>query len=393
MKTEPAARAFAGLILSLAVSGALAGCGRSGTGAAARGGGGRSAVAVQVAAAVTEDVPRQIESIGSVQALRAVAVKSQVDGVIAEVKFREGQDVKAGDLLIVLDKRPFENGLRMAHADLTNARAEASRAEEDAKRYEKLGEQQAISKEQLAQLVTKAETTRAQAQAKEAAVANAELQLGYAEIRAPITGRTGQLLLHEGALIKANDAAQSIVTINQLTPIAVAYSIPEPSLPEVRSALTAGQVFVWVSDRNAEVERRNGRLEFVDNTVDSTTGTITLKAVFENADNALWPGQFVHVRTTVGVDRGALVVPMSAVMNGQDGSQIFVVKDDSTVELRTVQVLRAVGDRALISSGVQAGETVVSDGQLQLLPGVKVVKKTLDDLAGKVAQAAKQESP
>ncbi|MBI5380465.1 MAG: efflux RND transporter periplasmic adaptor subunit [Opitutae bacterium] len=366
-----------GLMLLAASGGLLSGCNRSGD--AAGKAGALPPVPVQIAAVEQTDVPRRIDSVGTVQALRTVAVKSQVDGIVAKIHFREGDEVKAGDLLVTLDQRPFENSLRIARADLANARAEAARAAADAERYQRLDRQEAVSKEQLSTLLTKAETTKALVQAKEAAVANAELQLGYTQIRAPIAGRTGQRLLHEGALVKANDIGQSFVTINQLAPIAVAFSVPEPVLAEVRAAFAAHQVVITVSNRNTGLTRTDGRLEFIDNTVDPTTGTITLKAVFANADAALWPGQFLQVQTQVGVDQGALVVPTSAVMTGQQGTQIYVMKSDHTVELRPVKPLRTAGDRTLLAEGVKAGETVISDGQLRLLPGFKVEPKTLGE--------------
>ncbi|MGH7952324.1 MAG: efflux RND transporter periplasmic adaptor subunit, partial [Limisphaerales bacterium] len=204
-----------------------------------------------------------------------------------------------------------------------------------------------------------------------------ELQLGYTEIRAPIAGRTGQLLLHDGALMKANDNGFTVVTINQLTPIAVAYSVPEDNLPALRAALAAHQRQVTVLDRAAGVTRTDGKLAFIDNTVDPTTGTIVLKALFDNADHALWPGLFVAVRTQVGVDHGAIVVPSSAVQTGQDSAQVFVVKPDHTVDLRAVTVTRTEDDSTLLASGVQAGETVVTDGQLRLVPGTRVEAKPL----------------
>jgi multidrug efflux system membrane fusion protein len=315
-----------------------------------------------------------------------VAVKSQVDGMIAEIHFKEGDEVKAGDLLVTLDRRPFENSLRIARADLVNARAEAAKAANDLERYQRLDQQDAISKEQFAQLTTKGETTRALVQAKEAAVANAELLLGYTQIRAPIAGRTGQRALHEGALVKANDATQSIVTINQLAPNAAAFAVPERALNEIRAALARGDATVTVTDRASGVSRTDGRLSFVDNAVDPTTGTITLKADFANADHALWPGQFVQVETRLGVDVGAIVVPSAAVQTGQNGAQIFVVKADRTIDIRPVKVLRTSGDQTLVAAGVRAGETVVTDGHLRITPGAKVEAK---DLATIAAEAGK----
>lgn len=347
-------------------------------------------VPVQVAVAERRDVPRIIEAVGAVQALRGVAVKSQVDGVIARIHFNEGDDVKAGELLVTLDRRPFENSLRIARAELANARAEAARAEADRERYENLSRQEAVSREQFALLSTRYETTRAQVQAREAAVANAELLLGYTEIRAPIAGRTGQRLLHEGALVKANDAAQSIVTLNQLAPIAAAFAVPERALGEIRAALARQDAAVSVTDRVAGVTRADGRLSFLDNTVDPSTGMITLKAVFANDDQALWPGQFVHVQVRVGVDAGAVVVPTAAVQVGQNATQVFVVKADQSLDIRSVKALRATGDFTLIAEGVRAGETVVTDGHLRLTPSARVEVRTLAAAAaGPAPKAAK----
>jgi multidrug efflux system membrane fusion protein len=363
---------------------ALGGCDRASSAAKSTA---MPSVPVQVAVAERQDVPRRLESIGTVQTLRNVTVKSQVDGVIAEIHFREGDDVRAGDRLVTLDRRPFENSLRVARADLANARAEAAKAAADLVRYQRLDQQDAISKEQFAQLTTKAETSQALVQAKEAAVANAELQLGYAQIRAPIPGRTGQLLLHEGALVKANDNNFPIVTINQLAPVAVAYAVPERALEEIRRALADRQASVTVMEPGSGLKREDGRLEFIDNTVDPATGMITLKAVFANADAALWPGRFVNVITQVGVDRDATVVPATAVQTSQNGSTAYVVKADLTVELRNVKVARAAGDAVLIAEGLRPGETVVTDGQLRLLPGMKVEFKAPPGAAPPPAKA------
>ena len=392
MKTRFRALRVFNLALPLAALAALAGCGRGDSGRAA---GAAPAVPVQVAKAVRADVPRRIESIGNVQALRSVTIKSQVDGIIAQVNLKEGDDVQAGDLLVTLDRRPFENSQRVARADLANARAQADQAQADLDRYQRLNQQAAISKEEFAQFQTKADTTRAAVQAREAALATAELQLGYTEIKAPFAGRAGQMLLHEGALVKANDANTSIVTINQLSPIAVAYTVPENSLGPIRAALAENRATVTVAERATGLVRTDGKLGFIDNAVDIATGTITLKAFFENADHVLWPGQFVHVKTQVDIDRGVVVVPTTAVQTSQNGSTLYVVKADKTVELRNVKVARTDGDHTLLTAGVEDGETVVTDGQLRLLPGVKVEFATLNGgtaaLPAKPAAAAEGE--
>lgn len=345
-------------------------------------------VPVQTGKAVQKDLPVQQGSIGTVQPLRTVGVKSQVDGVIAQIHFREGDEVKAGDALVTLDRRPYENSVRSAEAELANARALEAQAVADEERYRTLVEQQTVSKEQYAQYHARAESARATVNAREAALANARLQLGYTEIRAPIDGRTGELNLHEGALVKANDAGQPILTINQLAPISVAYSVPEAVLGRVREAMRTGPVKVAVSPRSGPSEPLDGRLDFVDNTVDPTTGTILLKAIFDNADRRLWPGEFVEVATVVGEDRGATVVPATAVQTGQLGSQVFVVKADSTVELRAVRIGRQTEDEIIIQEGVRPGETVVTDGQLRLVPGAKVESRTPPPPTAAVATAS-----
>lgn len=343
------------------------------------------AVPVQVAVAIQQDMPRQIESIGTVQALRTVSVKSQVDGIIAQIHFKEGDEVSAGDLLITLDRRPFENARLQARAALASARALDAQAIADAERYSHLDQQSAISKEAYAQYLTKAESTKADLQAKEAALANAELQLGYTEIRSPITGRTGQRLLHEGSLVKGNDNNFALVTVNQFVPVAITYSVPERALDEIREAIVAGRVTVAVTDRNTGIKRENGQLEFIDNTIDPTTGMITLKAVFPNEDKALWPGRFVYVVTQTGTDLQAIVVPSTAVQNSQSGSTVYVLKPDHTVELRNVKIVRTAGDNTLLADGVKRGETVVTDGQLRLLPGMKAEPR---NASGAVAAAS-----
>jgi len=360
-----------------------AGCSRSSSGA----GRGPGAIPVQIGRATTQTVPITQTAIGAVQSLRTVTIKSQVDGILAQVHFKEGADVAAGDPLVTIDRRPYENNLRSARADLANARAQAEHARVESERYQRLDQQQAISKEQLAQLLTDAESTQAQVQVREAAVANAELQLGYTGITAPIAGRTGQLNLHEGALVKANDSGSSLVTINQLAPIAVAYSVPEASLASLHAAMAAGSVAVTASPHDGVGKPVEGRLDFIDNAVDGATGTILLKAVFANTDHALWPGEFVDIVTRLGEETNVVVVPSSAVKTGQRGSQVFVMKPDRTVDLRDVQTGLTANGLTVIHSGVKTGETVVTDGQLRLVPGAKVEPKSLGAPGDGVAAA------
>jgi multidrug efflux system membrane fusion protein len=344
------------------------------------------AVPVQTAKALRTPMPLTQKAIGTVQSLRSVSVKSQVDGIIKSVNFREGDEVQAGDLLVTLDRRPFENSLQIARADLANAQAQEAHAAAEAERYHQLDQASVVSKEQYAQLLTESASATALVEARKASVANAQLQLDYTEIRAPIAGRTGQLLLHEGALVKANDSNASLVTINQLSPIAVAFSVPEGALDLVKTALAAGKIVARVSNRTS-ANTVEGVVDFVDNTVDPTTGMITLKARFENAEHALWPGQFVNIEATFGSEIEQVAVPTQAVQAGQKGPQVYVVKTDKTVELRQVTVGRAVGDLTAILKGVAEGEIVVTDGQLRLLPGMRIEERTLAEAATGSASA------
>ncbi len=349
----------------------VAGCGRETRAPAG------AVVPVQTAPVVRRTVPLVQDSVGTVQALRLVAVRAQVDGVVRAIHFQEGQAVAAGDLLVTLDPRPFAHALAMARAQLAAAQAELTTARQDATRYRQLDSKAVVSAEQLNQFINREATACAQVQAQEAAVAEAELRLSYAEIRAPLAGRTGQRLLHEGALVKANDANGTLVTIQQIAPIAVAYGVPERVLGTLQAAQAAGPIVVTCTTHDTTPRTVQGVLEFVDNTVDPTTGMVLLKAVFANADQALWPGRFVEVRTALGGAADALVVPAAAVMAGQKGSQIFVVKPDQTVELRPVQPGRSVEGFTIVNEVVRAGELVVVDGQLRLVPGARVEAKPL----------------
>lgn len=348
------------------------------------------AVPVQIATAARKLLPLRVRAIGTVQSIRTVAVKSQVDGIIQAVNLREGDEIKAGDLLFTLDRRPFENSLQIAKADLANARAQAAHAVAEAERYQQLDQASVVSKEQYAQLVAEAESAKATVAAKEAAVANAQLQLDYSEIRAPIAGRTGQILLHEGALVKANDSSFSLVTINQLTPISVVFSIPERLLDAVRAAYASGPIVARVAGRDGAAVRAEGVVEFIDNAVDVNTGMVTLKARFGNADYGLWPGRFVDVDVNLGAEGESVVVPTAAIQVGQKGPQVYVVKSDKTVEIRPVTLGRADEGVTAVQSGVADGDIVVTDGQLRLVPGARVEVRTLAEAIAKASAGTRK---
>jgi len=346
-----------------------------------------SAVPVLVGKVTRQTLARTHLSVGTVRSLRSVSIKPQIDGVIEHIHVADGAEVTAGQLLVSIDRRPYENALQIAKADLANAKAEKEKAEADATRYAQLKSSQGVSEELYAQYFTKRDTTAATLLSKQASVSNAELQLGYTEIRAPFSGRAGQMNLREGALVKANDSGSQLLTINQVSPIEVAYTLPEQFLGDLRQAAAAGPVPVLVSPTGSSASME-GSLSFIDNAVDSNTGTVALKARFSNANAGLWPGQFVRVTTAMGADPDALLVPLAAIQNGQQGTQCFVVGKDDKVELRQVKVLRTSDGFAMVGSGLNEGETVVTDGHLRLEPGSKVVIRT--SLAATTAPQANQ---
>ncbi len=386
------------------------------------------AIPVSVSAVETKSVPLQMTANGAVQSYSTVAITSEVDGRIAQVHFTEGQEVRKGDLLFTLDRRTFEAAVQQADAALERDRAqrdqalaavaqseaaarqaeanlardtaqlENARAEE--RRYSGLINEGAISREQYDQIHTAAVAAEATIKADQAAVANAQaairaaratvgtsegamaadraaienarIQLGYTEIRAPIDGRTGNVLVHAGNTVKAREQATPLVLINQIHPIYVSFALPEQSLPEVREYERAGSVKVNALIPGEESRPETGKLTFINNTVDPTTGTIQLKATFPNPANRLWPGQFLNVVLTLAVEPNAIVVPSQAIQTGQQGAFVFVVKPDQTVESRPVVVERTLGPDTVVRQGVQAGEQVVTQGQIRLVPGAKV---------------------
>jgi membrane fusion protein, multidrug efflux system len=364
---------FLGCVLVAALSAACSsGDPTSAQAAAARGAG--AAVPVTIAKVEQKSVPLALTVIGTAEASSNVAVRSQITGSLTSVNFKEGDDVTKGQVLFTLDRRPLEGALQQAEATLQRDTAQAAQAKSTAARYQDLQNRGIATKEQADQSRTSATALDATLESDRAAVENAKVQLQYATIAAPISGRTGALIVHEGNLVRANDTVP-LVVINQVAPIFVSFGIPEGRLPELRRFMAQGTVRVDATAPGEDVPS-TGRITFIDNSVDSTTGQIRIKASFPNTDHRLWPGQFVNVAVTLSTEPNAVVVPTAAVQTGQEGSYVFVVKPDMTVDLRTVVVQRQVAEATVVSSGVQPDEIVVTDGQLRLVAGSKVSIKS-----------------
>jgi membrane fusion protein, multidrug efflux system len=333
--------------------------------------GSSQAVPINVAPAVQKAVPLEIRVIGSVEPSSSVAIRAQVTGVLTDVTFEEGDDVREGQLLFALDRRPLEAALAQDEATLRRDTARAENAAAMARRAEELANRGIATREQVDTAETNAHALEATLAADRAAIENARVQLQYASITAPISGRTGALQVHPGNLVRANDTT-SLVVINQITPIFVSFSVPEAQLSMMTQYLAKGGVHVEAEPPSDGAAPSQGRITFVDNAVDPTTGTIRVKGSFQNTDRRLWPGQFVNVVMTLATDPNAIVVPSVSVQGGQQGSYVFVVKDDQTVDVRPVQVGRATSDNTIITKGLAAGETVVTDGQTRLVAGSSV---------------------
>jgi multidrug efflux system membrane fusion protein len=345
--------------------------------------GGPRAETVPVSAAVVaaKSVPLTTRAIGNVEAYSTVAIRALVAGELTKIHFKQGQEVKKGDLLFTIDPRPLQAAYDQAVGTLAKDKSTLANARALEVRYAKLFNEGIASKEDWDQYRTSADTSAGLVAADEAAVENAKVQLSYATIRSPITGMAGNLLIYEGNLVKANDTTP-LVTITQGSPIYVTFAVPEGDLAKVNRARAAGPVHVEASLPSDEAHPVTGVLSFVDNAVDSTTGTIRLKATYENPDRRLWPGQFVKVVVTTGVEVNALVVPAQAVQTGQDGPYVYVVKEDLTVEPRPVKPGASSEGFVAIAKGLAAGERVVTDGQLRLFPGAKVEIKAENKTKG-----------
>jgi multidrug efflux system membrane fusion protein len=330
-----------------------------------------SAVPVTTATVVTKSVPVRLYAIGNVEPYTTVAVKARADGQLVSVHFKEGDEVRKGSVLFEIDPRPFAASLRQAQANLLKDKALFDRASQQEKRYKDLLGKNFISPDAYEQVRTNAETAAATVSADEAAIENAKLSLEYCTIRAPVTGYAGRIQIQQGNLVKANDT-NPLVTINQVVPIYASFSVPEQNVADVRRYQAGGELKVAANFANSVHPPVAGRLSFVDNAADATTGTIKLKAEFPNTDKALWPGQFVNVVLTLHEQKDAVVAPSAAVQSGPTGEYVFVVKPDSTVELRNIKIARAEGDETVVASGLQAGDQVVIVGQLRLAPGTRV---------------------
>jgi membrane fusion protein, multidrug efflux system len=386
------------------------GCSNSGSASAAsgsgapggkggRGRGGGGDVPVLIAKASQKNVPVEVQVIGNVEAYSTISVKAQVTGQLNEVAFHEGDFVKKGELLFTIDQRPLEAALNQAQANvakdeaslgqsqanLARDKAQARYAEAQATRYQQLFEQKIISRDQAEQLRANAdavaqavqadlatiESMKASIGASRAQVENAKVQLGYTKIYSPITGRTGNLTVKQGNVVTANN--MEMMTINQVEPIYVTFAVPESQLTAIKTYMAQGKLAVRAKAQDDDSSEETGALTFVDNTVDVTTGTIKLKGTFPNTDHKLWPGEFVRVILKLTTQRDAITVPNEAVQTGQAGSFVYVVKEDRSVESRPVKVGARVENDMVIDSGLEAGETVVTEGQLRLAPGSKVV--------------------
>jgi len=328
------------------------------------------AVPVNVAKVVRKTVPIQLSAIGTAEAYSTVSIKGQVNAVLKEVHFKQGDFVKKGDLLFTLDARPFQASLDQAQANLARDKAQADLTIVQAERYKKLYDQGISAKEQYDQMQANAAAQQGSVHADEAAVESAKLQLQYCAIYSPVDGRTGALQVYPGNLVKENDVPV-LVVINEIAPLYEDFSVPEQYLGVIKKYMAGGRLQIEATpygDTAAEV----GYLTFVDNTVDNTTGTIKLKGTFANMDHRLWPGQFSTVSLRLSEEENATVVPTQAVQTGQSGDFVFVIKADQTAESRPVKVARTLGTESVIAKGIEPGETVVTDGQLRLIPGIKV---------------------
>jgi multidrug efflux system membrane fusion protein len=373
---------LAGALLAAAVLSA-AGCAKKD----ARAGAVKEAIPVTVGTAARQDVPLEVRAIGHVEPYSTVALKARVGGEVTSVGFKDGQNVRKGDVLFQIDARPYQATLAQARAQLERDRAVAKNFEEDSRRYADLVQKDYVTKEQYGATSSSAVAALATVKADEAAVENARLQLSYCTVTAPISARAGSVLVYPGNQVKGNDD-KPLVVLNQIQPVYVSFSVPESSLAAIRQHARPGEKLKVTAAASSAPSgpggapgAPTGELTFLDNAVDMTTGTILLKATFANETEALWPGEYVDVLLTLATEAGAVVVPSQAVQTGQSGQYVYVVRSDLTVESRPIKISRIYGTLTVVSAGVKPGERIVTDGQLRLAPGSKVEIKPTEGKA------------
>jgi multidrug efflux system membrane fusion protein len=327
-------------------------------------------VPVTVAVVGKKDVPIEINTFGTVQAHSSIQIKAEVGGNLVQVHFRKGQNIKAGDLLFTIDPRSYKAALDQANANMMRDRALEENALLSAERSKDLLRQGFISQSDNDTAQTNAKAMSAAVSADEAAIASAKLQVEHCSIRSPISGKAGDLLISEGTLIKANDVP--LVIINQIHPIDVLFSIPQAKLQSVRAHMAQKKLKVLAGIPKDSRPPEEGDLFFIDNAIDKSTGTVQLGALFSNDHEYLWPGQFVNVSLVLAVEKDAIVVPTVAIQAGREGKFVFVVKPDNTVAVRPVTARMTTGEETVVEKGLQAGERVVTDGQLRLIPGARI---------------------
>jgi multidrug efflux system membrane fusion protein len=363
-------------LLVLTIAAILSGCGRdagsSKGGKQGRGAGGSNApIAAIIGTVMQKDVPIYLDGLGTVQAFNTVTVRSRVDGQLKKLSFKEGQDVEAGQLLAEIDPDPFRTQVEQLEAKKAQDEAQLKFAEVELKRNADLLAQKIVSQEVYDTQKAQVDQLVALVKSDQAAIDNSKVQLNYTTIEAPISGRTGIRFVDEGNIIHSADS-NGIVVLTQLKPISVIFTLPEQSLPEIQRQQAQGPMTVEAVDRDNSTQLDEGQLAVFDNQIDTTTGTIRLKATFPNVNLKLWPGQFVNARLLLAVRTNGIIVPASVVQRGPEGAYAFVVNNDMSVKMAPVKVAQIDHGQALIDTGLAAGERVVVDGQYKLQPGFKV---------------------
>ena len=352
-----------------------------------QGGGAARSVPVFMANVVQKPMPVRFDTIGVVQPVASVVLRSRVESQVVEVLAADGATVKEGDVIVRLDQRTVEAQIKQAEAQITRSQAQLEQAQRDVRRLEQLIANDAGSRVTLDNSRTQVATLQAQIMADQAALENLKVQLGYYTIRAPISGRIGVVGVKPGNIAKTAENATPFATLIQTSPIYVAFAVPQKLLTELRDAMMAGTALVTATPQGA-AKSATGKIAVIDNTVDNASGTITLRAVFDNADELLWPGALCNVRVTLRTDPNAIVVPREAVQTGQSGNFVFVVQD-GVAKVRPVTVDRSIDGETIIASGLKAGESIVTDGQLLLTDGARVEQKGGSPAPAAGAQPAK----